>query len=75
MEAILRDASRADPDTLDDIVNELRTHGGNVRTQTEIDGVIARFRATHADPHGDNERTSTESTEDEQSQDRRQSHR
>lgn len=57
VEAILRDASRADPGTLADIISELRTQPGNAGTQAEIDGVIARFRAAHPERRTGNEPT------------------
>lgn len=47
VESILREASRADLETMTRIAAELRTEPGLPRQQAEIDGVIARYRAAH----------------------------
>ncbi|WP_107654090.1 hypothetical protein [Nocardia suismassiliense] len=47
VEAILREARRADVETMTRIAEELRAETERPRQQAEIDGVIARYRATH----------------------------
>lgn len=47
VESILREASRADLETMTRIAAELRAEPGLPRQQAEIDGVIARYRAAH----------------------------
>jgi hypothetical protein len=47
VESILREASRADLDTLARIATELRQQSGQPRMQAEIDGVLARYWAAH----------------------------
>ncbi|RDI66733.1 hypothetical protein [Nocardia pseudobrasiliensis] len=46
-EAILREASRADLETLSRVAAELREQTEQPRLQTEIDGVVARYWASH----------------------------
>ncbi|WP_280236348.1 hypothetical protein [Nocardia cyriacigeorgica] len=45
--AILREARRADVETLSRIAAELRKQTGQPRLQDEIDGVMARYWAAH----------------------------
>jgi len=48
VESILREASRADAQTMRQIIAELRGQQHySTATQIEIDGVIARYRASH----------------------------
>ncbi|MEV6431768.1 hypothetical protein [Nocardia sp. NPDC051463] len=51
VQSILRDASRADPETWSRVAAELRaqTADGPPRLQAEIDGVIAHYWETHPD--------------------------
>ncbi len=47
MHAILRSAT-ADPETMQAVIAELRAEATEgLRLQTEVDGVIARYRAAH----------------------------
>ncbi|WP_280495841.1 hypothetical protein [Nocardia farcinica] len=47
VQAILREATRADLDTMSRVVAELRKQTEAPRLQDEIDGVVARYRAAH----------------------------
>ncbi|MBF6288156.1 hypothetical protein GV791_01755 [Nocardia cyriacigeorgica] len=47
VQAILREATRADLDTMSRVVAELRKQTEQPRLQDEIDGVVARYWAAH----------------------------
>lgn len=47
VQAILREATRADLDTMSRVVAELRKQTEAPRLQDEIDGVVARYWAAH----------------------------
>lgn len=51
--SIMKYAFRADEETMESVLTALRDQlqGSSTRTQVEVDGVIARWRAEH--PHGE----------------------
>lgn len=64
VESILREASRADLDTLARIAIELRQQSGQPRMQAEIDGVVARYWTAHPERRRGDERRPSDAAEE-----------